>query len=69
MENNNFSTNVTVFHERSTPEEAYLAGYAALLHAYELEVPLSDVLSLVSYKHKQVDACREVGLVRRALCE
>ena len=53
MKNNCFSPNITVFHERSTPEEGYLAGYAALLNAYDLQVPLPDLLSIISHKHKQ----------------
>src|SRR5690606_27222317 len=53
MENNHFSQLVTVFHERTAPEEVYLAGYAALLHAYDLQTPIPDVLSIISHKHKQ----------------
>lgn len=53
MENNNFSPSITVFHERSTPEEGHLVGYAALLNAFDLQVPLPDVLSIISHKHKQ----------------
>ena len=53
MKNNEFSPNVTVFHERLTPEEGYLVGYAALLNAYDLQVPLPDLLSIISHKHKQ----------------
>lgn len=53
MENNSFSPNITVFHERSAPEEGYLVGYAALLHALKLQVPLPDILSIISHKHKQ----------------
>src|SRR5690606_3559388 len=53
MKNNEFSPNVAVFHERLTPEEGFLAGYAALINAYDLQVPLPDVLSIISHKHKQ----------------
>lgn len=53
MENNHFSPSITVFHERSTPEEGYLTGYAALMHAYDLQAPLPDLLSIISHKHKQ----------------
>lgn len=53
MENNNFSPSITIFHERSTPEEGHLVGYAALLNAFDLQVPLPDVLSIISHKHKQ----------------
>lgn len=53
MENNLFSEVVSVFHERLTPEEGYIAGYAALINRYELQVPVPDVLSIISHKHKQ----------------
>ena len=53
MENNYLSDTVTIFYERFPPEEGYIAGYAALLHRYKLQVPLPDVLSIISHKHKQ----------------
>lgn len=53
MENNLFSEIVSVFHERTTPEEGYIVGYAALINRYELQVPVPDVLSIISHKHKQ----------------
>lgn len=53
MENKSFSHLVSVFQERIAPEEGYLSGYAAILHAYDLQVPTPDVLSLISHKHKQ----------------
>lgn len=53
MKNNYFSPSVTVFHERSTPEEGYLVGYAALAHAFDLQIQLPDILSIISHKHKQ----------------
>ncbi|MBD1422555.1 Fic family protein [Sphingobacterium chuzhouense] len=52
MKNNCFSQNITVFHGRSAPEAGYLAGYAALLSAFDLQLPLPDVLSIISHKHK-----------------
>src|SRR5690625_3888409 len=53
MKNNRFSRIITVFHERIAPEEGYLAGYAALLNAYNLQTPIPDVFSMISHKHKQ----------------
>lgn len=54
MENNKpFSQKVTIFHDRRLPEPGLLVGYAALIHAYDLIVPLPDVLSFISEKHKR----------------
>lgn len=52
MEHKSFSQTVSIFHERRTPEEGWLVGYAALLNAYNLQIPIPDVLSLISHKHK-----------------
>jgi Fic family protein len=52
-ENNRFSQLVTVFQDIIAPEEGYLAGYAALISTYHLQVPLPEMLSLISLKHKQ----------------
>ena len=51
--NNQISGVITVFRERSTPEEGYLAGYAALLNRYDIPAPLPDRLAMISRKHKQ----------------
>jgi hypothetical protein len=48
-----FSRKISVFHGRITPEEGMLVGYGALIEAYHLEVPIPDVLSLISYKKRQ----------------
>ncbi len=53
MENNKFSHLITVFHERTAPEEGYLVGYGALYQAFDLQAPLPDTLALISKKHKQ----------------
>lgn len=50
---NHFSHLVTVFHGRTTPEEGYLAGYAAIIKTFDLQVVLPDTLALISKKHKQ----------------
>lgn len=51
--NNRFSQEIIVFHERSAPEEGIIVGYAALINFFKLEVPLPDRLALISHKHKQ----------------
>jgi hypothetical protein len=49
---NHFSEAVTVFHERVLPERATPAGYAALIDAFNLRVPLPRTLSAVSERHR-----------------
>lgn len=51
-ENNQFSEDVTVFQERRLPEKAILAGYSALISAYDLAVPLPRKLSAIGARHK-----------------
>lgn len=53
MENNRFSLEITVFHGRKAPETGILVGYGALIEAYDLKVPLPDVLSLISFKNRK----------------
>lgn len=47
-----FSGAVTVFHERALPEKATPAGYAALVDAYDLPVPLPRTLSATGEHHR-----------------
>lgn len=47
-----FSGPVTIFQERRLPERARPAGYAALIDAYTLSVPLPLTLSAIGAKHK-----------------
>ncbi len=47
-----FSGPVTVFHERRLPERATPAGYAALVDAYDLSVPLPRTLSAIGEHHR-----------------
>jgi Fic/DOC family len=47
-----FSGPVTVFHERRLPEEATPAGYAALIDAHGLSVPLPRTLSAIGQRHR-----------------
>ena len=52
-----FSRTVSVFHDRTLPErEALLVGYAALIDAYELRIPLPDRLALISTHHRRYDS-------------
>ncbi len=47
-----FSGPVTVFHERRLPERATPGGYAALIDAYSLKVPIPLTLAAISTRHK-----------------
>ncbi len=47
-----FSGPVTVFHERRLPERATPAGYAALIDAYDLTIPLPRTLSAIGEHHR-----------------
>ncbi len=53
---NSFSGAVSVFRERWLPEEATPAGYAALIDAYALPVPLPRTLSAIGPRHKVYEA-------------
>lgn len=49
---NRFSEIVSIFHGQRVPErEVTLAGYSALIKAFNLQVPLPDVLVAISHKH------------------
>lgn len=48
MMDEQFSKRITVFRGRVAPEEALLVGYGALIDKFQLEVPLSDCLCLIS---------------------
>jgi hypothetical protein len=50
-----FSGPVTVFHERRLPEKAAPAGYAALIDAYGLAVPIPLTLSAIAERHKTLE--------------
>ncbi len=51
-ENKIISEQVIVFHERRLPERAEPVGYAALIHAYRLIVPLPRYLCAIGKRHK-----------------
>jgi Fic family protein len=53
---NHISHTVSVFHGRALPErEMVLVGYAALIEAYELNLPMPERLALVSRQHRRYD--------------
>jgi hypothetical protein len=52
---NRFSGPVTVFHERRLPETAVPAGYAALIDAYRLAVPLPRQLAAIGTRHRMIE--------------
>ena len=47
-----FSEPVNIFHDRRLPERAKPVGYAALIGAYELGVPMPRTLSAIGARHK-----------------
>ena len=53
MNNNRFSQKITVFHGRTTPEEGILAGYGAIIDAYNLRVSIPNQLALISFKKRK----------------
>jgi hypothetical protein len=46
---------VNVFHERRLPEIATPAGYAAIIHAFDLSVPLPHTLSAIGNRYRITD--------------
>jgi Fic family protein len=50
-----FSGPVNVFQDRRLPETAVLAGYAALIEAYKLPVPIPQTLSAIGVKHRIIE--------------
>ena len=53
MKNNRISLKTAVFHGRIAPEEGIIVGYGALLNAFNLSVPIPEILSLISEKKRQ----------------
>ncbi|RCW30026.1 Fic family protein [Marinilabilia salmonicolor] len=53
MENINFSQVVTVFHGRTLPEKARIAGYGAVIDKLGLSMPMPERLALISSKNRQ----------------
>jgi hypothetical protein len=52
---NDFSGPVSVFHDRRLPEAATPAGYAALIHAYDLAVPIPRILCAIGPRHRIIE--------------
>jgi len=50
MNNNHFSQDISVFHGKTTPEEATLVGYGAIIEVLQLPMPFPRRLSLISKK-------------------
>jgi hypothetical protein len=50
-----FSGPVSIFHDRKLPEPAIPAGYAALIEAYQLPVPIPRTLSAIGTKHRIIE--------------
>ena len=50
-----FSEPVTVFHGSRLPERATPAGYAALINAHGLKVPMPRALSAIGPRHKEYE--------------
>jgi len=50
-----FSGPVSVFHDRRLPEAAAPAGYAALIGAYKLPVPVPRLLCAIGSKHRIIE--------------
>ena len=48
-----FSLKISIFHGQKAPEEGFLVGYGAILEAYQLEIPIPNTLSLISFKKRQ----------------
>ena len=53
MNSVHFSYKADIFHGRTAPEEGSIVGYAAIINSFELEVPLPDVISLISSKNRK----------------
>src|ERR1700733_10066061 len=53
---NQFSGPITNFHGLALPERATPAGYAALIDAYQLQVPLPRTLFATSERHRTREA-------------
>lgn len=69
MPNNiDFSHRVSIFYNRHLPEgDVLLAGYSALIKTYNLQVPIPEILSAISKKHKKYQhACWQMFTPRYA---
>lgn len=53
MNSVHFSYKASVFHGRTVPEEGSIEGYAAIIHAYKLNVPIPEEITLISNKNRK----------------
>src|SRR6056297_341538 len=53
MNSVHFSYKASVFHGRTIPEEGSIEGYASIINAYNLEVPIPDIIFLISTKNRK----------------
>ena len=53
IKNKHISQRISVFHERIAPEEGTLVGYGAIIDSYDLEVPVPEILTIISDKKRQ----------------
>lgn len=53
--NTHYSREVPHVHNRTLPEPGSLVGYTAIINALELEVPIPDVVSIISKKNKRYE--------------
>ena len=50
-----FSLQLSVFHGRTVPEDGVIVGYAAIIEAYKLAVPMPVKLTFISTKKRQFE--------------
>jgi Fic family protein len=53
MNSVHFSYKASVFHGRTVPEEGSIEGYAAIIHAFKLNVPIPEEITLISNKNRK----------------
>jgi Fic family protein len=51
--NTRFSQRIPVFHGRTLPEKGSIVGYAAIIEALELPVPIPETIAVISVKNKR----------------
>ncbi len=50
-----FSYSTSVFHGKTTPEEGKIVGYAAIINAMSLHMPMLDTIALISKKNRKYE--------------
>ena len=56
MNSVSFLCKASVFDGRKAPEEGHIVGYAAIIHALNLPLPIPDIISLISIKNRKYTA-------------